>query len=194
MRSDASRNHETILRTAIAVLADSPQAGMREIAGACGAGRTTLYRHFPNRDALVAAIYHRVLDEAGQIISGYLDDANDAHPVELLADLSVELAGLGDRYRFLEHHTPPKTTARTTDARPEAEERLYQYILSAQHKRQIRDDLDPDWLLTIIIAIITQAAGRHFPYETARTNTVSTTVRSLLAQTSAPRPKQRRRV
>ena len=63
-RRDAERNHEAIVTAAIAVLADAPEATMAEIAAASGIGRSTLYRHFPDRAALVDAISLRVRAEA----------------------------------------------------------------------------------------------------------------------------------
>src|SRR5664279_5591341 len=100
-RSDAVRNRAAILSSAISVLADAPAASMREIAVASGTGRTTLYRHFPDRDALIAAITDRIFAEARVLNARALTDAGDRDPVEVMSDLSVELAGLGDRYRFL---------------------------------------------------------------------------------------------
>ena len=68
MRRDATRNHETIVTAAIGILAASPEASMQEIAEASGAGRSTLYRHFPDRAALVDAIHARVVAEADGIV------------------------------------------------------------------------------------------------------------------------------
>ena len=39
-RADAQRNRETVIETAISVLAERPQASMRDIADASGLGRT----------------------------------------------------------------------------------------------------------------------------------------------------------
>ncbi|MEV0645796.1 helix-turn-helix domain-containing protein [Phytomonospora sp. NPDC050363] len=56
-RKDARRNRAQILGTAREVLADRGLAAdMREIAAACGVGVGTVYRHFPTRDALLAAV------------------------------------------------------------------------------------------------------------------------------------------
>jgi AcrR family transcriptional regulator len=60
-RSDATRNHELIVTAARSVLAESgADATMEEIARRCGLGVGTLYRHFPDKEALVDA----VLDDA----------------------------------------------------------------------------------------------------------------------------------
>ncbi len=63
-RSDARRNHERLLRAARDVFATSgPGAPLDEIAREAGVGIGTLYRHFPSRTELVAALYEQ---EAGR--------------------------------------------------------------------------------------------------------------------------------
>ncbi len=160
MRSDASRNHEAILTSAIAVLADSPQASMREIADASGTGRTTLYRHFPDRQALVAAIYERVLNEAAEMTAVHLDAGGDANPVDVLCDLAAALAGLGDRYRFLEQHDAA-VTAKDPDAVRRRSGELRDYLRAAQRKRRIRRDLSVDWLFAVLVALVTAASEQR---------------------------------
>ena len=54
-REDARRNRERIVKAAGRVLAQSPSASLEDIAAAAGVSRTTIYRHFPGRDSLVAA-------------------------------------------------------------------------------------------------------------------------------------------
>lgn len=57
MRSHARRNYEQVLRAATEVFAESgPDASLNEIARRAGVGPGTLYRHFPNRQALQAAV------------------------------------------------------------------------------------------------------------------------------------------
>ncbi|NEW41816.1 TetR/AcrR family transcriptional regulator [Nocardia cyriacigeorgica] len=57
MRADAQRNYERILAAAAdAFAADGPEASLNDIARRAGIGPGTLYRHFPNRQALQAAI------------------------------------------------------------------------------------------------------------------------------------------
>ena len=57
MRADARRNRELIVRAATRVfMADGDGVSMEDIARAAGLGVGTLYRHFPDRTALLALI------------------------------------------------------------------------------------------------------------------------------------------
>nr|WP_249780744.1 TetR/AcrR family transcriptional regulator [Bradyrhizobium sp. dw_78] len=63
VRADARRNIDTLLQTALAVFATSGvDAPMREIAEKAGVGIGTIYRHFPQRADLIAAVLRREID------------------------------------------------------------------------------------------------------------------------------------
>jgi AcrR family transcriptional regulator len=58
MRADARRNYERLLTAAREVFAaDGPEAPLEAVAERAGVGIGTLYRHFPDRDALLVAVY-----------------------------------------------------------------------------------------------------------------------------------------
>jgi AcrR family transcriptional regulator len=59
MRADARRNYDRLLAAAWAAFADrgSDDVSLEEIARRAGVGIGTLYRHFPNRQALLEAVY-----------------------------------------------------------------------------------------------------------------------------------------
>jgi AcrR family transcriptional regulator len=58
LRADAKRNRERILEVARQVFTRrGAEASMDEIAKRAGIGPGTLYRHFPTRDELLAAVY-----------------------------------------------------------------------------------------------------------------------------------------
>jgi AcrR family transcriptional regulator len=65
VRSDARRNREKLLEVATAAFAAAAgrPVSLESIARDAGVGIGTLYRHFPNREALVEAIYRTELDE-----------------------------------------------------------------------------------------------------------------------------------
>jgi AcrR family transcriptional regulator len=57
LRADAQQNREHILEVAREAFASSGDASLNSIAKKAGVGPGTLYRHFPNREALVLAVY-----------------------------------------------------------------------------------------------------------------------------------------
>ncbi|TDD60336.1 TetR/AcrR family transcriptional regulator [Actinomadura darangshiensis] len=63
MRADAQRNRERIVTAALELFAErGPGVSMEEIARAAGLGVGTLYRHFPDRRALVEEIATSALE------------------------------------------------------------------------------------------------------------------------------------
>jgi AcrR family transcriptional regulator len=67
VRADAQRNIDRLLQTALAVFATSGvDAPMREIAEKAGVGVGTVYRHFPRRSDLIAAVFRREIDACAQ--------------------------------------------------------------------------------------------------------------------------------
>jgi AcrR family transcriptional regulator len=84
VRADAQRNLDTLLRSAAAVFATSGvDAPVREIAEKAGVGVGTVYRHFPRRADLIAAVFRREMDacaDAAPIL------AAECEPFEALAN------------------------------------------------------------------------------------------------------------
>ncbi|MBU8811334.1 TetR/AcrR family transcriptional regulator [Mycolicibacterium goodii] len=60
MRTDAQRNRSAVLEAAGTVFAERGlDVSLNEIARRAGVGNATLYRHFPTREALVAEVFAR---------------------------------------------------------------------------------------------------------------------------------------
>jgi AcrR family transcriptional regulator len=75
-RADARRNYEKVLTAAREAFAEGGEStALEEIARRAGVGIGTLYRHFPNRQALVEALY---VDEVEEVCrsAARLDDAD----------------------------------------------------------------------------------------------------------------------
>ena len=67
VRADARRNLDALLQAASAVFAASGgDAPVREIAQRAGGGGGTVYRHFPQRSALIAAVFRREIDACAE--------------------------------------------------------------------------------------------------------------------------------
>src|SRR6187399_2466712 len=64
MRADARRNYEKLLKAAREAFAEGGEAtSLESIAERAGVGIGTLYRNFPNRQALVEALYATEVEE-----------------------------------------------------------------------------------------------------------------------------------
>ena len=62
-RIDARSNAQRIVNVARAAFVAGKSPSLEEIAAAADVGVATLYRHFPNREALVRAAYHAIFDD-----------------------------------------------------------------------------------------------------------------------------------
>ncbi len=106
-RADALRNREKILAAARAqITLHGPEAGMDEIAAAAGVAVGTLYRHFPTKTDLVAAIVaeyvDRVADDAAAALERTISGGRALHELngflqrvveESSSDRAVKAAG-----------------------------------------------------------------------------------------------------
>ncbi|WP_258726912.1 TetR/AcrR family transcriptional regulator [Cellulomonas sp. NS3] len=63
LRADARRNRDRLLAVAAEVLTKDVDVPLETIAERAGVGIGTLYRHFPNRDALIEAVYRHEVEE-----------------------------------------------------------------------------------------------------------------------------------
>jgi AcrR family transcriptional regulator len=80
-RADARRNYEKVIAAAREAFAEGGEStALEEIARRAGVGIGTLYRHFPNRQALVEALYVDELDAVCRSAS----ELGDADPWEAL--------------------------------------------------------------------------------------------------------------
>jgi AcrR family transcriptional regulator len=76
MRTDALRNRQRLLDAAVEhILAVGAQPSLDAIARQAGVGIGTLYRHFPDREALLKAVALHVLEHAIKAARSALDEA-----------------------------------------------------------------------------------------------------------------------
>lgn len=63
-RADGQRNRERLMTAAKSAFTEiGAEASLEEIARRAGVGIGTLYRHFPTRDAIIAAVYRREVEQ-----------------------------------------------------------------------------------------------------------------------------------
>jgi AcrR family transcriptional regulator len=158
-RSPALRDHVAagLLDTAAAVLAERGEAAsMSDIAEAAGVARATLYRYFPNREALRRALY----DAAFADLMSRIGDAGlDAAPVpEALARLTRAVVGAISKWRGLEifHKTP----AESEQADREMVGPMRALFERGAAEGALRTDLPMATLIEIYVALLEGAVSR----------------------------------
>ena len=99
-RADARRNYEKVLAAAREAFAEGGEStALEEIARRAGVGIGTLYRHFPNRQALLEALY---VDEVDELCRSAAELA-DADPWEALNGWFERFIGYLATKRALAH-------------------------------------------------------------------------------------------
>jgi AcrR family transcriptional regulator len=73
LRADAQQNRDRILAVAHKSLAADSNASLNSIAKKAGVGPGTLYRHFPNREALVLAVYRHDVQQLAELAPALLE-------------------------------------------------------------------------------------------------------------------------
>ena len=110
MRADANRNYDRIVEVAREVFREQGyDASLDEVAKRAGVGPGTLYRHFPNRDALLDAIMQSWVDSVDEAVEKTL--AFEGPPRDLL------LAWFQEYVRLISLHKggPAKITSAMGD-------------------------------------------------------------------------------
>lgn len=102
-RSDAQRNRERILEVALVELSRSPDVPLITIAKKAGVGQGTLYRNFPNREALVLEVYRhevqQLTDSADELLRTTEPDQALRTWMDRLARFIMAKTGLADALR-----------------------------------------------------------------------------------------------
>jgi AcrR family transcriptional regulator len=160
-RADSVRNREQLIAAAKTAFADrGADAPLEEIARRADVGIGTLYRHFPTRDALLAAVYRR---EVAQ-----LADAAD----RLLAErppLAALEAWLGQLVDYLAtkrviapalQASPGEGSAAYAAGGPAVGGAMQRVIEAALASGEMRADVNPDDLMRLITGL---AAGYERP-------------------------------
>ena len=96
-RSDARRNRAAILVAAGEMFAESGDVAMYEVARRAGVGQATLYRNFPNRNALVAALAVEWIEELERVEAEQADEAGGFFVLlRAMVDSAARFHGLVD--------------------------------------------------------------------------------------------------
>jgi AcrR family transcriptional regulator len=158
MRADAQRNRERIVATALAVFAErGPAVSMEDIAHAAGLGVGTLYRHFPDRQALlldIAAGALRDLIEFGTAALAREDTAWQALVaiVRFCAGLPLALA------KSLAESLP--AGAGLPELEQESNDLFARVVRRAQQEGTARRDIPPPDVVDLLAVVVCRPGAR----------------------------------
>jgi AcrR family transcriptional regulator len=149
-RRDAVANHQAVIDAAVEVLRENPGAGMQEIADHSGLGRTTVYRHFHTREALVQALIRQGIATSGERLEGMLREEPDLETgLREVGELYAEL-GLRYGFQFLRR---PEVRAMLDRVSHDPDAPLARYLAATRGRGESRTDIPIAWLLSQFTAL-----------------------------------------
>ncbi|MFF8944351.1 TetR/AcrR family transcriptional regulator [Streptomyces sp. NPDC014864] len=158
-RADALRNRERIVTAAREMFVEfGPEVPLDEIARRAGVGNATLYRNFPDRDALVREVVCSVMDRTALAAEQALAETGDAFEalerfVHVAADERISALCPMISSTFDQHH-PDLEAAR------ERVERLVEEVMDrAKAAGQLRSDVGVGDLMVAVAQLSRPPAG-----------------------------------
>jgi AcrR family transcriptional regulator len=153
-RSDARANRAALLASAARLFAaHGPDVALEAIARDAGVSIATLYRHFPNREALVAETYAAEIAALGEVD---LDTGTAADALRRWLARFVEYArtkrALGDLVHGLPDGTHPPVREVLVDA-------LGRILAAGARDGSLRDDHDAEDVLALLAGLWTLPDG-----------------------------------
>lgn len=159
-RRDAARNREKLIAATAALVAEGDGAfSLAAVAERAGVGIGTLYRHFPTRDALLAALYGNEVDRLRDLADKLLEDLP---PLEALTAWIRRYAQLmAVKYGLAE---AMKSALRSEQAifahsRTQTVGAMTRLLAAAGKAGEVRPGIDPQDVLSGTAAIVSATLG-----------------------------------
>ena len=141
LRRDAERNRVRILQAAREVFADRGlDASLDQIAAHAGVGVGTVYRRFPDKDALIDALFE---ERIGEVAAAGQRALSASDPWEGLVDFIQHANALLSRDRGLKQALLSRGAHKTECAREKIIPIATELVARAQQAGSLRADLDP---------------------------------------------------
>lgn len=154
VRADAQRNIDTLLQAALVVFATSGvDAPVREIAQKAGVGIGTLYRHFPQRADLIAAVFRREIDACADAAQRL---AEEYAPFDALANWMQRYVAFIATKRGLAvalHSGDPAFDPLPAYFNQRLRPALQMLLTSAVAAGEVRKDVDADDILSAVASL-----------------------------------------
>jgi AcrR family transcriptional regulator len=147
------RTRHAILAAAASVLARDRAATLADIAAAAQVGRSTLHRHFDDRDDLVNAAIEDSLATLGQSVADAALDQGP--PLEAMRRLVAAMVDVGDRLLFL--FGDPRVLEGREGPAP-SDRPVIELIERGQAEGVFDPEVSPGWIEHVLWALVYTAA------------------------------------
>lgn len=168
-RADALRNREKLVAAAREAFDEGGiETSLERIAQRAGVGIGTLYRHFPSREELVAAVYASRLDE----LLGAVEPLTAQHgPSAALREFIGRYAGFVRAKRGLAESLRAgalREAATAAQTRERVNEAIGRLLRAGAADGSLRQDLDPDDVTSLLVGVFLSTQGRDDPAQIER--------------------------
>ncbi|WP_292727918.1 TetR/AcrR family transcriptional regulator [Microbacterium sp. UBA837] len=153
-RRDVARHRGMLIAAATEEFARNPEASMADIARVAELTRATVYRHFPNREALEAAIRSEALARASRALDESRLDEGTALEVLQRVIRALSAQGMGLRFMLLQ---APDADPRFLAQRAQVLAPLVDVVRRGQREGHLRENLAPEWIVTAMASLLVAA-------------------------------------
>ncbi|SDU86405.1 DNA-binding transcriptional regulator, AcrR family [Microlunatus sagamiharensis] len=169
-RADALRNRTALVDAARAAFLDvGEDASLEGIARGAGVGIGTLYRHFPRREDLVAAVYAEELDAVVEVADALVGGGGTAAAAfrawaDRYAEFVAAKRGMAEMLR------PGALAGAAADAgtRGRVTEVVRRFLDAGRADGSLRDDLDAGDVTTTLVGVFLATRDTTDPHQLGR--------------------------
>lgn len=153
-RADAARNRERVLQAAKQVFsAGGPGASLEAVAREAGVGIGTLYRHFPTRQDLFAAVYRREVQQLAELSDSLMNVEPPAEALRRWLHSNVEFVATKKGMSAALAVAVDSSSELTTSSVARLAQAIGQLLARAVAAGEIRGDIEAEDILRTMVGI-----------------------------------------
>ena len=153
-RADSLRNREQLLAAAKDAFAEAgADVPLEEIARRAGVGIGTLYRHFPTRDAILAAVYRRGVEQLSESATALLAERPAGEALEAWLQLLVDYMATKRVVAPALRASPGEGAEVYASSGPVVMDAFNRLAQAARANGDIRPEVTPDDLYRLLIGL-----------------------------------------